>query len=108
MAYSIEDFAGRDISKAREIIKALTGGQIVLEPTEGGGLNARLRSDMGGLIKLVEEATPPGKRSGGKRKVSALAGPRNHIQLGLRPSNVSRFSPELLSRCTVGWVTSFV
>ena len=61
VAYSLEDFSRRDVTKARNLIRALVGGSIVLETINGGGLQARLHGDFGGLIKLVQEASSNGK-----------------------------------------------
>lgn len=68
MAYSLEDFSRRDVTKARNLIRALVGGTIVLEATDDGGLQARLQGSYGGLIKLVQEA------SSGKSRMVAGAG----------------------------------
>ncbi len=61
VAYSLEDFSRRDVTKARNLIRALVGGSIVLEPIDDGGLQARLQGSYEGLIKLVQEASSNGK-----------------------------------------------
>ena len=76
VAYSLEDFSTRDVTKARNLIRALVGGSIALEPTDDGGLQARLHGDYGGLIKLVQEAS-----SNGKSRM--VAGACNHRELTL-------------------------
>ena len=71
MAFNLETFAARDVTKARNMIKALVGGHITLRPTGRGGLKAELRGDYGGLIQLVAEH--PGTRAGAS-KVRMVAG----------------------------------
>ena len=63
MAENLEDFAGRDISKARNLIKSLVGGSIVLEPTDGGGLQARMQGCVPGLLSLVEASSSRSQRN---------------------------------------------
>ena len=60
-AYSLEDFSARDVTRARNMIRALVGGTIILQTTEGGGLTAELVGDYGGLIELVKDASPKSK-----------------------------------------------
>ena len=71
MAFNLETFAARDVTKARNMIKALVGGHITLRPTGRGGLEAELRGDYGGLIQLVAER--PSTRAGAS-KVRMVAG----------------------------------
>ncbi|MBY0511872.1 MAG: recombinase zinc beta ribbon domain-containing protein [Rhodospirillaceae bacterium] len=66
MAYDLESFAARDVSKARNMIAALVGGRITLHATAGGGLQAELQGSYDGLIELVKE------NPGGKARVSKL------------------------------------
>jgi len=77
MAFNLETFAARDVTKARNVIKALVGGCITLRPTGRGGLEAKLQGDYGGLIQLVAER--PSTRAG-ESKVRMVAGARNHRQ----------------------------
>ena len=79
MAGGLERWAARDVTKARSMVKALVGGSIKLVPTEGGGLNAELQSDYGGLIELIKES--PGTKGTGARKIGMVAGARNHLYL---------------------------
>ncbi len=53
----MEDFSSRDVTRARNMIRSLVGGEIILRPTEGGGLTAQLTGDYGGLIELVKDAS---------------------------------------------------
>ena len=77
VAYSLEDFSSRDVTRARSMIRALVGGEIVLQPTTAGGLTAQLTGDYGGLIELVKEASP----RTGRHKARMVAGARNRLYL---------------------------
>ncbi len=79
VAYSLEDFSTRDVTRARNMIRSLVGGEIILRPTEGGGLTAQLTGDYGGLIELVKEASP----RAGRHKARMVAGACNHRELTL-------------------------
>ena len=69
----LENTLQRQICKARTQIKALLGQKgIKLVPTPSGGLNAELRGDYAGILKLVK--TPGPKRTGGK--INPVAGTR--------------------------------
>lgn len=74
VAYSLEDFSRRDVTRARNMIRSLVGGEIILRPTEGDGLSAQLTGDYGGLIELVKETSP-------RSKSRMVAGARNHLNL---------------------------
>lgn len=56
MAHDFEEFAGRDVTMARNMIRALVGGSIVLRPTKDGGLVAEMQGDYGGLVELIQRA----------------------------------------------------
>lgn len=73
MTLNLEQFATKDVTRARNMIKALVGGEIRLIPTEAGGLNAELRGHYAGLIELVKESPASKARA---RKFGVVAGAR--------------------------------
>ena len=62
---------------ARTQIKKLVGGSVTLHPTDEGYLEAEMRGDYAGLIRLLEES--PGKRRSRASELSLVAGARNHL-----------------------------
>jgi hypothetical protein len=57
---NLETVSLRDVSRARNQIRTLVGGEIILAPTHEGGLNAQMQGDYAGLIALTKA---PGKIS---------------------------------------------
>jgi site-specific DNA recombinase len=68
----LEGVTQAQVARARNSIKALVGGEINLIPMEGNYLEAELRGDYGGLVKLANES--PGGKAGAGRKLSLVAG----------------------------------
>ncbi len=67
-----ENVAMRDVSRARTQIKKLIGGSVTLHPTEEGHLEAEMRGDYAGLIRLIEES--PGSKRTEAGELSLVAG----------------------------------
>jgi hypothetical protein len=81
----LEDFSSRDVTRARNMIRALVGGEIILRTTEGGGLTAQLTGDYGGLIELVTNASP----RAGRHKSRMVTGARYQRYLLIAASGIS-------------------
>ncbi len=79
MVEHLETTVQRHVSKARNHIKALVGGEIKLIPMEDGYLEAELAGDYAGLVKLASES--PGSRGPGASQLSLVAGARNRFYL---------------------------
>ena len=67
-----ENVAMRDVSRARTQIKKLVGGSVTLHPTDEGYLEAEMRGDYAGLIRLIAES--PGSKRTEARELSLVAG----------------------------------
>ncbi len=98
MAYDFEEFAGRDVTMARNMIKALVGGKIVFQPTKDragrydGGLNADMNGHFSGLVELVGKAKAPRGKAGGY-KLRMVAGARNQLYLLIKAKHLYRTCP---------------
>ena len=65
----------RKVTKTRNCIKALVGGDILLVPNPEGGLNAELQGDYAGLLALAEKRPgTKGTGAGRKSKFAMVAG----------------------------------
>ena len=69
---NLEGVTQAQVARARTNIKALVGGEISLIPMEGGYLEAELRGNYAGLIRLANQS--PGGKAGGGSKLSVVAG----------------------------------
>jgi len=78
MVDNLETVTLREVTEARNCIKALVGGDIKLVPTDTGGLNAEVRGDYAGLLELVKIG--PGAMVAGAQ-LTLVAGARNHLKL---------------------------
>jgi DNA invertase Pin-like site-specific DNA recombinase len=71
-----------ETTRARQAISDLVGGEIILEPSPKGGLNAILRGDYNAMLQLA-------RRKSEGRKTSVFCGPRSRVARGGTPARPS-------------------
>jgi hypothetical protein len=70
--------AVEDVPAARRCVGALLGGEIRLHPMPRGHLEAELRGDYAGLVRLMQERPDAAARAAEACQLSLVAGARNH------------------------------
>jgi site-specific DNA recombinase len=82
MIPNLDDTEGRDVTRARNYIKALVGGSITMRPTSAGGLRAELAGSYRGFFDIM--SNHPGSQRARVNKFGVVAGARNHRELTLQ------------------------